>query len=544
MSLDESTSGQGTASPQIRQPSLGPIGWARWTWRNLTSMRTALFLLLLLSVAAVPGSIFPQRTIDPGRVADYLVDNPSTGPWLDRFGFFSVYTSPWFSAVYLLLLVSLIGCIIPRSRLHWHAIRSRPPRAPARLQRLAAHTSVRYAGSPAEALAAASAGLRRRRYRVHAHDEDSVSAETGYLRETGNLVFHLALCLVIVGVAVGHLWGWRGDVIVPEGQTFTSTFRSYHTFSGGALVDPLAVPPFSMRIDTFDVRFEEEVGGSQFGAPRGFTAYTTTSEGPGQATHEQVLSVNEPVTLGGADVFLLGNGYAPVVTVRDAAGTVLYRQATPFLAQDNFYTSVGAIKVPAAAPKMLGFSGFFLPTVDPSFAQGPVSEFPALKNPELALSVWEGNLFPGGRSQSVYTLNTSELTEVPKADGRPLLIRLAPGQTYTLPGDRGSITFDSVSRFAGLSVRSDPGKGLTLFAALLTIAGLVTSLLVRRRRVFVRAALDPTAVDPTGARATLVTIGALSKTADPGLAAALQGLADEIAGRSSGAASGPRSERT
>ena len=245
------------------------------------------------------------------------------------------------------------------------------------------------------------------------------------------------------------------------------------------------------------------------------------------------------MSLGGADVFLLGNGYAPVITVRDAAGTVLYRQATPFLAQDNFYTSVGAIKVSAASPKMLGFSGFFMPTVDPTFANGPVSEFPALKNPELALSVWEGNLFPGGRSQSVYTLNTSELTAVPKADGQPLLIRLAPGQTYTLPGDRGSISFDSVSRFAGLSVRSDPGKGLTLVAALLTIAGLVTSLLVRRRRVFVRAAADP--ADP---RTTLVTIGALSKTADPGLAAALQGLADEMAGRSSGAAPAARPERT
>lgn len=128
---------------------------------------------------------------------------------------------------------------------------------------------------------------------------------------------------------------------------------------------------------------------------------------------------------------------------------------------------------------------------------------------------------------------------MPKADGQPLLIRLAPGQTYTLPGDRGSISFDSVSRFAGLSVRSDPGKGLTLVAALLTIAGLVTSLLVRRRRVFVRAAADP--ADP---RTTLVTIGALSKTADPGLAAALQGLADEMAGRSSGAAPAARPERT
>ncbi len=523
----------------IRQPTLGPLGWARWTWRNLTSMRTALFLLLLLSIAAVPGSIFPQRTIDPGRVADYLADNPGTGPWLDRLGFFNVYTSPWFSAVYLLLVGSLVGCIIPRSRLHWHALRSRPPRAPARLERLPAHTSFGSAASPSEALREAAALLRRRRYRVHAHDSASVSAETGYLRETGNLVFHVALCLVIVGVAVGHLWGWRGDVIVPEGQTFTSTFRSYHTFSGGALVDPLTVPPFSMRIDRFDVRFEEQVGGSQFGAPRGFTAYTTTSQGPGAATREQVLTVNEPVTLGGADVFLLGNGYAPVVTVRDAAGSVLYRQATPFLAQDNFYTSVGAIKVPAASPKMLGFSGFFLPTVDPSFANGPVSEFPALKNPELALSVWEGNLFPGGRSQSVYSLNTSELTAVPKADGTPLLIRLAPGQSYDLPGGRGSISFESVSRFAGLSVRTDPGKALTLVAALLTIAGLVLSLLVRRRRVFVRAAPDPD--DPS---TTLVTIGALSKTADPGLAAALDGLAAEFSGRSLGAAAAARPERT
>ena len=101
-------------------------------------------------------------------------------------------------------------------------------------------------------------------------------------------------------------------------------------------------------------------------------------------------------------------------------------------------------------------------------------------------------------------------------------LTLAPGEAALLTGPSGS------------------GKTTLL----LTIAGLVTSFLVRRRRVFVRAALDPTAVDPTGARATLVTIGALSKTADPGLAAALQGLADEIAGRSSGAASGPRSERT
>ncbi len=513
-----------TSTGPVTQPRLGPVGWARWAWRNLTSMRTALFLLLLLSVAAVPGSIFPQRSIDPARVADFLATNAAVGPWLDRLSFFDVYTSPWFSAIYLLLVVSLVGCIVPRSRQHWHALRSRPPRAPARLERLETHTTIGYAAPPTAALTAAAAALRRRRYRVHAHDEGSVSAETGYLRETGNLVFHIALCVVIVGVAAGHLLGWRGDVIVPEGQTFVSTLRGYHTFTSGSLVDREHVPVFSVRVDRMEVTFEERVGGSQFGAPRGFTAYTTTAETPGGPTREQVLTVNGPLAIDGADVYLLGNGYAPVVTVRDAAGQVLYRQATPFLAQDNLYTSVGAVKVPAASPQMLGFTGFFLPTAEPTYADGPVSVFPSLRNPELALSVWEGDLFPGGRPQSVYTLNTSRLTQVTRDDGQPLLIRLREGDTFQLPGGRGSISYESTTRFAGLSVRHDPGQGLTLAAALLTIAGLVASLLVKRRRVFVRAAADP---DDPGR--SVVTIGGLAKSADPSLGAAVQALADELA---------------
>ncbi|MEI2648287.1 MAG: cytochrome c biogenesis protein ResB [Dermatophilaceae bacterium] len=539
------------SAPEATLPRLSPLGWGRWAWRNLTSMRTALFLLLLLSIGAVPGSIFPQRSIDPGRVADYLAANPRTGPWLDRFGFFEVYASPWFSAIYLLLVISLIGCIIPRTRLHWHALRSQPPRAPARLERLGAHATAEYAGSPAEALAAARALLRGKRYRVHAHDDSSVSAESGYLRETGNLVFHVAMCIVIIGVAAGHVFGWRGDVIVTEGQTFASVFPQYDTFRAGTAVDANTLPPFSIRLDKLDVTFERKAGGAQFGAPRGFIAETTTTERPGDRPRNQIVTVNEPITLGGADVFLLGNGYAPIVTVTDAGGQVLYKGATPFLAQDNFYTSVGAIKVPSAAPKQLGFSGFFLPTAEPTYANGPRSVFPDLDNPEIAVSVWEGNLFPGGRPQSVYTLNTAELVEVPRADGKPLAIRLKPGQSYELPGGRGTIAFDGVARFAGFSVRTDPGKGLTLAAALLTIAGLVASLIVRRRRIFVRVAPGPLAGEDAArqpgapgipASATLVTVGGLAKNADPGLAGFVDELAAALAGRPTSAAPAARTE--
>jgi len=82
-------------------------------------MRTALFLLLLLAVASVPGSIWPQRYIDAGRVADYLAQHRALGPWLDRLQMFDVYASAWFASIYLLLVISLVGCVIPRSRTHW-----------------------------------------------------------------------------------------------------------------------------------------------------------------------------------------------------------------------------------------------------------------------------------------------------------------------------------------------------------------------------------------------------------------------------------------
>src|SRR6478736_3038353 len=150
----------------VTLPRLGPLGMLRWAWRQLTSMRTALFLLLLLAIGAVPGSIWPQRNIDAGRVADYLAQHRNLGPWLDRLGFFDVYSSPWFAAIYLLLFVSLVGCVVPRSRIHWHAMRAQPPRAPRRLERLPEHAELEVAASVEETVAAARAALRGKRFRV------------------------------------------------------------------------------------------------------------------------------------------------------------------------------------------------------------------------------------------------------------------------------------------------------------------------------------------------------------------------------------------
>ncbi|MBC7591344.1 MAG: cytochrome c biogenesis protein ResB, partial [Salinibacterium sp.] len=97
---DHYDSSGAATTDKIIQPKLGPIGYLRFFWRQLTSMKTALFLLLLLAIAAIPGSLVPQVSSDPNGVIQYRANNPDVAPILDNLQVFTTYTSVWFSAIY------------------------------------------------------------------------------------------------------------------------------------------------------------------------------------------------------------------------------------------------------------------------------------------------------------------------------------------------------------------------------------------------------------------------------------------------------------
>ena len=274
-------------------------------WRQLTSMRTALFLLLLLAVGAVPGSIWPQRSIDAARTADYIANHPKAGPWLDRLGFFEVYASPWFAAIYLLLFISLVGCVAAAQQGALEGDALGPPKAP-RPAAAARRRHRRGRGDRGRGRGRVAGAVARKRFRSSRTTTSSVSAEKGYLKETGNLVFHLSLIFVIVGVAIGHLFGWKGDVIIPVGQSFANTLARYDTFSPGPWVDPDSLSPFELKVDQLDATFEENVTGrGQFGSPRDFTAHVTTKATPSSPDRQSTIKVNHPLEMEGAGVFLL-----------------------------------------------------------------------------------------------------------------------------------------------------------------------------------------------------------------------------------------------
>lgn len=450
-------------------------------------MRTALLLLLLLAVASVPGSVFPQRSADPNGVLAYFRANPDLAKVLDGIQLFDVYTSVWFSAIYILLFVSLIGCVVPRTGVHFKALRAAPPTAPKNFLRMPANAVVKLAAN-SKIADNAEVLLRKQGYRV-LREGNAVSAERGYMRETGNLVFHFSLIGVLIAVGVGGGLSHSGQRVLVEGETFVNNLAGYDSFSPGTFFQEDMLTPFSMTLTDFQVDFDIR-NKTNVGAPLDFRAFVETKLSPKDAGAEALIRVNEPLAMPGGNVFLTGNGYAPKITIRDKDGVPVFSGANAFLPQDSNYTSLGIIKVPDVE-KQFGIVAFFYPTVGTLTTGALTSMYPAPIDPVLTLNVYEGDLgLDAGISRNVYALDTENMKQVVGGDSGVKGLRLVPGQTVELPNGLGSVTFEDVRRFASLDVAYNPGGLWVLLFALLALAGVTVSLLTPRRRVWVRQTAD------------------------------------------------------
>ncbi|MEV0228434.1 cytochrome c biogenesis protein ResB [Nonomuraea sp. NPDC050786] len=467
-----------------KQAGFGPVAWLRWCWRTLTSMKTALILLFLLALAAVPGSLVPQRGVDPDKVARLYQQSPTLAEWYDRFQLFEVFTSVWFAAIYLLLFTSLIGCVVPRAATYARELRRRPPDAPRLLSRLPQSASFEADLDVEEA----ARRLRRLRFRVVTGD-GWVSAEKGYLRETGNLLFHVALLGILLAVGFGSLYGYRGNVLVVEGDGFANTVAAYDRFIPGSQVSAESLQPFSFQLTDFKVSYQ--VTGDKKGQALDYTAHLKVNDTPGSPTRDYALKVNDPLEIDGTQTYLIGNGYAPVFKVTDGKGQVAFEGPVPCLIESKATMTSGCVvKVPDAQPSQLGFLLQFLPTSVPLTNGSYASAFPGDLNPEVQLiGAFTGDLgLRSGRPQSVYELAPPEVLKklTPLVMGKNVPKPLAVGQSIDLPKGAGKLEFTGVKHWITIQTAYDPGRVPALIAAGAAILGIALSLQIRRRRVFVR----------------------------------------------------------
>jgi cytochrome c biogenesis protein len=494
------------------------VSLARRSWRQLTSMRTALVLLFLLALAAIPGSVLPQRNVSKENVAAYYTQHPKLAPVIDDFKGFDVYSSPWFAAVYLLLFTSLVGCVVPRLLDHARALRTVPPDAPRRLDRMPQHAEPdQRDDDPATAAKAVAGKLRKSMFRtkVREHEDGTwtVSAEKGFLKETGNLLFHAALLIVLLGVGFGSWYGFHGNRILVEGaeQGFCNAETQYDEFTMGPRLGSADLPYFCLTMKDFQVSFQDT------GQPRSYSADAEVQTDPDGGFAERTFSVNNPLRLPDASVYLIGHGYAVDLRYTDRYGKQ-QTKVVPFLPRDGMFTSEGVASFPDVnidpqtrkrdVNLQVGFSGIFLPTVDPN--GGATSVFPAENDPVLFLTAYRGDLgVEVGLPGSVYELDEGQIAtgKLKKVSGdRPQ--RLQPGQSYTLD-DGTKVEFLGTRPFATISVRSDPAERYVLAGAVLGLIGLTLSLWGQRRRMWFRIA-------PREGSGSLIEAGGLPRTDYPG----------------------------
>jgi cytochrome c biogenesis protein len=495
-----------------------PLAWCRNTWRALTSMGTALALLFLLALGAIPGALLPQRSLNEAKVAQYIAEHPTIGPWLDRLQAFEVFSSFWFTSIYVLLFVSLVGCLAPRMIDHARSLRATPVPAPRNLSRLPKHAEHQVNGEPDELVATISGRLSGwRRTTINKDEITEISAEKGYLREFGNLVFHFSLLGLLVAVAVGKLFGYEGNVIViaDRGPGFCSASpAAFDSFRAGNTVDGTGLNPICVRVNGFDARYLPSGQATSFAANIEYQADADLDAG---TWRQYRLEVNHPLRIDGDRLYLQGHGYAPTFTVTFPDGqtrtsTVQWRPEDPrtLLSSGVMRFDPPAGTYPDADERrkhQIAIQGLFAPTeqLDGTLLS---SSFPALNKPAVAIDVYRGDAgLDTGKPQSLFALDTALMHQGRLA--KVARVNLPVGEQVRL--DDGTVVrFDGAVPFVNLQVSHDPGQTWVLAFALTMMAGLLVSLVIRRRRVWVR-------ISPSGVPGTVnVELGGLARTDNSG----------------------------
>ena len=415
------------------------FAYARNTWRTLTSMGTALVLLFLLALGAIPGALLPQRSLNAFKVEQYIAEHPTIGPWLDRLQAFEVFSSFWFTAIYVLLFISLVGCLTPRLIEHARSLRATPVPAPRNLGRLPKHHTAEVSGS-ADAIAAVVSEHLRGWRRTERKDGEitEISAEKGYLREFGNIVFHFSLLGLLVAVAAGKLFGYEGNVIVvaDSGPGFCSASpAAFDSFRAGNTVDGTSLYPICMRVNDFQAHYLPTGQATSFAADIDYQAGADLNT---DTWRPYRLKVNEPLRIGGDRVYLQGHGYAPTFTVTFPDGQTR-TQTLQFRPEDQItLLSSGAMRFdpPGGSypdpderrKNQVAIQGLFAPTEQ---LEGTllVVELPGAEQPGRCRRHLQGRHRSGHRPAAVAVLAGPEAhrSETPDQEGA--------GQPARRPGD-------------------------------------------------------------------------------------------------------------
>jgi cytochrome c biogenesis protein ResB len=271
-------------------------------WRWIARPGVLAVLIVALLAVMLLGTLLPQLPeVAPGtaQLAEWQAlaqaRYGALTPFLEAAGAYRLYQTPLLWVPLALLAVATLSCIVQRWQGYWRAAFSQPVRLPETTFDAASHASITgpSSGRDPARLDALSDRVRRtlnrRNYRVRAESaSDAVwlRGDRNRLSRLGTLAEHLAVLLVLAGVGMSLVFGWRETFVIGPGKTAEVGHAT----------------GIVLRNDGFEIERYAD------GSPAAYTAQITV-EYEGETQHRQI-GVNQPTVKRGARLYL--QGYRPV----------------------------------------------------------------------------------------------------------------------------------------------------------------------------------------------------------------------------------------
>jgi cytochrome c biogenesis protein len=448
MSQDTRTRPADPAPPQLRDgvdslddgAAVGATDVLERLWRFFISMRTGLWLILILGLMSLVGTLVPQAqpgvVADPEAYASFLESVRSKyGGWttvMDKLSVFFIFTSIWFKAISVLLATSVLACSVNRAPRLWKvAFHPRTRMGATFFTHAPLRADVVVAAVPESAMDDVRTVLRSHHFRtVNDPDDEGLNLYADRFRwgPFGTVIAHVAFVIIVLGVFLSATTGFKESQLV---ATVGATVQVGHDTG------------LSVQAKSFNDAYYPD------GSPSDYASDLILYK-DGVQVDRKTVRVNHPLTWDGVSFYQSSFGSAAVMKVTDGAGKTVYGDNVPLVwgSKDGQF-SIGQFPLPGKAMTVY--------VIEP--ASGKTD--PSIKAGQVQLE-----LVREGEEKPVETQVIDQ--------GKPTTIA---GLTYT---------FERTRPFTGLIVARDPGAMFVWVGSTLLVLGLILVFFFPHRRVWVR----------------------------------------------------------
>ena len=271
-------------------------------WSAFSSIKLTLFLLILLAVTSIFGTVIPQQE-GAFELAQKL--SPGLVRILSSLQLFDMYHSLWFRLIIGALAVNLVVCSLDRFPSSLKRFRSVPKVDRQKPFENLPPDRTFSVKKEMEGVRESVARLLRRKYRkLETKDGDRGTfffVEKGRYTYFGVYLVHFSVLLILVGGIIGSLFGFEAFVNIPEGDGINKVTLRKSRISKSL--------PFTVRCENFTVEFYPN------GTPKEYRSNLAFIK-EGKPVFQGPLRVNHPITFEGITFYQSSYGSLPGDKVR------------------------------------------------------------------------------------------------------------------------------------------------------------------------------------------------------------------------------------